>query len=457
MVEKFVFLGGTARKTGEWRGVDGVNDFRLPSPAPVFTLIPQQRNRLALDMSRSLSYSEIVMVHKLFHPFRRAICVGAILAGVGRGPSLIVALAEDAESGGGDQKSEVVVAPEIPPAGNAASETLPKWTSQAGDSIEAEVVELTDDGRVVLRTLDGALLQIPREALIPRDQARLRTIEQRWERQRLQERRRSVEQCRAVIPEVYVHPNETVLGRRETPIFDAVVLATTRMDVFVKENGRYLSPPIRVSFSVNYYDSEARQHRQRRVLEYVQTPAWADHVAHYRMNLEDDVYAEVRFVVGENRLELGYQLRDPRRITYASSPRITLGFPAIYFDDAESDPPLIYTPRMPEGVQRASFLNSISSYELKWATLDARRGDIVRHFYHRSLSQMGYNVAWFEIGGGVFGPTTVRIERPRRGGILAGYIYHDNLPAQGYSINFMKENHTTPADRDGEQLIVLFR
>jgi hypothetical protein len=346
---------------------------------------------------------------------------------------------------------------EAPAAEAPAPAPLPKWTSTAGDSIEAEFVEIAEDGRVILRTAEGALVQIPRDALVTGDQARLRTLEARQARQRWEEQRRAVEQCRAVIPAAYIHPNEQVLGRVETPRFDAVVLSTARMDLFIKEDGQYLAPPVRIGFFVGYYDTAERQHRQRRVLEHVEPPSWQDNVAFYRMNLEDEVYAEVRYVVGPDRLELGYHLRDPRRLDYPSNPRITFQFPRIFYEDEEFDPPRIYTPRTPEGIERAAFLNAISAYELRWIPLDTRRGETVRHAYNRSLNQMGYNVAAFEIGGGVFGPTTLRIERPRRGGILSGYIYPDNFPAQGFSISFAKEKHETPADREGEQLLVIFQ
>lgn len=347
---------------------------------------------------------------------------------------------------------------------NPAAETpveekkpLPKWTSNAGDTVEAEFVEVTEAGQVVLRAEDGALLQIPLDALNRNGQARVRAELARRERERQLAVRRAVEERRIVVPDAYASSNESLLGKYEAPLFDAFIYEPSgRMDIFVKEEGRYTSPPIRVSFSVGYYDTETKRHRQRRALQVLGTPEFRDSVAHFRMNMEDDVYAEFRLALRPDGADLGYLLRDPRRIRYPSSPRISCAFPAIFWEQPDTVPAMVFSPRYPDGIERAAFLSAIASYELRCLPLDARRDKTERWFYHRSANRIGYNVGGYEVGGGVFGPVTLRIPRPKRGGVLSGYIYPDNLPAQGYNISWAKDEHDKPADREGDQLQLFF-
>ncbi len=334
---------------------------------------------------------------------------------------------------------------------------LPKWTSKAGDSVEAEFVEVNEAGQVVLRTEAGVLLQIPLDALNPNGQGRVRAELARRERERQLAVRKAVEERRIVIPDAYQNSNESLLGKYEAPLFDAFVYEPSgRMDLFVKEEGRYLSPPIRISFGVGYYETETKRHRQRRTLQVLGIPEFKDNVAHFRMNMEDDVYAEFRMAVRPDGVDLGYLLRDPKRIQYPSSPRISCAFPAIFWETPDTVPTIVFNPRYPDGIERATFMSSISGFELRCFPLDARRGKTERWPYNRSVNQIGYNVGGYEIGGGVFGPVTLRIPRPKRGGLLSGYIYPDNLPAQGFNISWAKEDHDKPADREGEQLQLFF-
>lgn len=327
-----------------------------------------------------------------------------------------------------------------------AEPSVETWTSRAGTEIEAAFIEVDDRGIVTLRSAEGEQFQIAAEALNEAGRERVRELAREQRDARLAEARRLVNRRQAIIPEAYVRDDDTELGRFESRNITAIVYQPSgAMDLFIKENGEHLSPPVRFGFSVNYRARDPGTGRMRTYgrprTEWIEPPEFRGNTARFRMMRRHDVEVEIVYEFRNDGVDVGYRVVDPDGIEHRSRARIGMSFPAIFHEDRSETPPRYFSPRFPRGADRETFFASTEDYEIRRGT--GGRASGARIPFNRSVHSIGSG-HWFEVGGGVYGRHTLRIERPRRGGSLSTYIYRNNLPAQGWSLRFDRSGHANP-------------
>lgn len=326
------------------------------------------------------------------------------------------------------------------------------WESRAGATLEAEYAG-QEDGVVSLRTAAGKTLQIRLNALSAECQGTIAGIEAARKRQAMASIT-PLDKLTKVIPATYVASNQEVIGKYEHRNFDAVIYSPSgEMDIFIKENGKYLSHPLRVKLNVWYHDKAKSQWPARKLTGLATEPIYKKGKVLFKQNLEDGVYAETYFALVDNRVQIGYMVKDPPRISIPSNHRIQVDVPAVFKEnkDDEADD-LLYSPRFEGGHTPERAAAAVSDF---FVTVDVKGEKKTSECfsYSKGIDKFPYPLSGAQIEG-TYGPRSIDMEIPKKAGFMQGYIYPGYGLYIGYGLMYTKDGARSPATGKSKMLSI---
>lgn len=322
-----------------------------------------------------------------------------------------------------------------------------EWKAVTGHSIKAEFVEIKDD-HVVLKTAEGVVTP-PLNSLTPESRALAVSIFDKRERTRIA-KLTPAQLIAAIDPSNYTPPGNTVSACFNNPAFDLYVYEPSGIAlIFVKEDGAYLSSPLRLFLELYYVDPAKVQNTyvsrpSQKALDVNQTKKG---VFSIRRQHIDDVITDISIQVAKNSVTAGYKVQDPEGIKYPSRHRFVLSSPSTYAvsPDADGIPTYYHNPRVAaEGVSRDQLLKMMASWKVDFRPKTKADGAPTSFNYIPAVDRFpAGGMASMTISGGVYGDNKVTVSPVGANGGLSAWIYQGKSPMDGYGIYYRKEDATS--------------
>jgi len=167
------------------------------------------------------------------------------------------------------------------------------WKAVTGQEIKAEFVEIKDN-RVFLMTQEG-LLSPPMESLAEESRALARKLNAAVVQARLKALTPAIRASR-ILPENYAIVSNNLVGVYTSKAFDVYLYEpSSHAYIFVKENGQFLSEPLRLSLNVHYVDNSTIKYAYvpRTAVRLLEKPRFEKGAFNLRRLHTDDVKSEL--------------------------------------------------------------------------------------------------------------------------------------------------------------------
>ena len=289
----------------------------------------------------------------------------------------------------------------------AHSESLQKWTAQNGEEITAEFVTIKDGNAYFMK--DGLTNGIPLKWLADESRERAETLLNQREKARIKGLTPAMKAA-TIEPLVYTDGRVKHDLLFSSPKMDVYLSkATGHAEIFVKEDGKFLSEPLSLGFSVRERIGE----RVRSVLvvgEPVVEETGKNTIILRRMH-EYDVKTELYFSFDGSSLSVGYMLFNPNPSEHLISSELGVYVrPSFYMERPSGQLDFVYyTPRLnAAGVPFSEVEQLMGGWTVDFA-YDKKIKDIQTSFpYLKSLKQFPHGPASITLNGGPHGKTLLK-------------------------------------------------
>ena len=315
-----------------------------------------------------------------------------------------------------------------------------EWKSTSGSTVKAEFVELKD-GKAILKTVDG-LIAPPLTALSEESLKLALSLGEKQERQRLA-KLTPAQKVSVIDPRNYTPPKNTIVGTFSSPEFDAYLYEPSgRCEIFVKENGAFLSEPLGIALAVEYRNPAKPvklQNLPRPVLKLLEPPQYKNGLFTVKQLRQDDVTSEIQITVKKGVVTAGYQVTDPPEIKLPSCGYLVFNSRPVYAmpTDKEGFSDRAYNPRVSKnGVSRQAILDLVAPWKVSFRPKTKQDGIGTSFSYSVPISRFPTGALnSIMLSEGMFGPRKVTLT-PLGTGSLTAYIYSGQSPMEGYAINY---------------------
>ena len=321
-----------------------------------------------------------------------------------------------------------------------------EWKSSAGSTVKAEFVELKD-GKAILKTIDG-LIAPPLTALTEESLKLALSLGEKQERQRLA-KLTPAQKASVIDPRNYTPPKNTLVSTFTSPEFDAYLYEPSgRCEIFVKENGAFLSEPLSITLAVQYRNPAKpvnQQDVQRPVLKLLEPPQYKNGLFTVKQLRQDDVTSEIQITVKKGVVTAGYQVTDPPEIKLPSRGYLVFGPRPVYAmpTDKEGFSDLAYSPRVSKnGVSRQAILDLVAPWKVTFRPKAKQEGVGTSFSYSVPIDRFPAGALdSITLTGGMYGPRKATLT-PLGKGSLVAWIYQGRAPMEGYSIHYIDPQPT---------------
>lgn len=325
-----------------------------------------------------------------------------------------------------------------------------EWKATTGQTITAEFVK-TDGTSVTLKTEAGRELPVKLVDLAE---------ESRELAKKLAEQKRRMltpaQKAATIERENYVPHKNEVAGIFEGRIFDVVFYSPSgSANVFVKENGKYLSEPIRLSLALSYINESAPKGTQKSTaleIQSVERCTYDRGVFRIVCKRDKNVTSEIWASVKDGELKMSYRAEDPEKVLSANgenSHRLALYFPPSYLGvlDENTHAYTYYSPRVAaSGVDFAIVKKLVEPWQVLFKPVAKAEGVPSTLKYSDSIGKFYSSVNGFAISGGAYGPRRVNVAAVGSSAIMNVWLYPGKTLADGFRAVLYKKNFATPAE-----------
>lgn len=347
-------------------------------------------------------------------------------------------------------KSRYLYALSVFAVASSAFGQMREWKAVTGQSIKAEFVEIKD-GRAVLKTAEGVVTP-PLDSLTP--ECRELAVSTFEKKERLRIAKLTPDQLiSAIEPRNFTPPGNTVAACFNNPEFDLYVYQPSGIAlIFVKEDGAYLSSPLRLFLELYYVDPAKfpNNYVPRNSLKALEVNQTQKGVFTIKRQHIDEVVTDIYLQIGKTSVTAGYKVQDPTGIKFPSRHRFVLASPATYAvsPDADGIPTFYHNPRVAaEGVARDQLVKMMAPWKVDFRPKTKVDGVPTSYSYTPSVKQFPPGgLASMTMSGGVYGDNKVNVSPVGSNGSLASWIYQGKSPMDGYGIYYHKEDALSPPE-----------
>ncbi|MCF7837312.1 MAG: hypothetical protein K9N49_01655 [Candidatus Marinimicrobia bacterium] len=334
---------------------------------------------------------------------------------------------------------------------------LRMWTSQAGTTVEAEFVRV-EAGLVVLRPLAGPEMSIRPEDLSAEDQKLIAgKLPPPPPAPAPTAKKTAAEQAQDPFlfpgPQQYDKEHGTVLQTFDFPDYTALATDKGFILIYIKDEGAYRSSPmlLRNYIVYNFLDANKRSRNRGRPAKGMSAPPQltANSVL-YKQNFADGVTGVLAATFEPQQIQLGYQLVDPKDIEWPSNRReIYISMPS--YVRWEIEKMRFVGPRFPEGLTLAKLQAHLANCDVLFTNVKGKRSTYAYSAATRGLPGGNREV---EIRGPMFTGKRLVFAAPGKATVIHGHIYSSKMPADGFSLRFIKDNPERDALSRNEELFI---
>ncbi len=337
------------------------------------------------------------------------------------------------------------------------------WKAVSGHEIKAEFVEIKDNC-VVLKTQEGVVS--PQLTALTEESRQLATklnaaaakLKNAADRARLAALTPAI-RASNILPENYARAGETLVGAYTSEVFDIHVYTPSCIAyIFIKEDGKHLSEPLRLQLAIRYYDSAnvKQPHLWRPVISLLEKPKFEKNVFEMRALHKDDVESDVRIEVVNGVILAGYKVVDPPKLSLESSPYLDIYSPTAFAveDSKTSTEQIYFSPRVTTtGVSRNELLKTMDGWMLDFKFRDKPKGMQTSFPYVNSVKSLPRGTATsIDLSGGIYGPRSVSFSSTGSGARVYQWFYPGRAPMDGFNVRLSKENPLAPANQPSSML-----
>lgn len=330
---------------------------------------------------------------------------------------------------------------------------LQKWTAQNGEEITAEFITIKDGNAYFLNK--GLTNGIPLKWLVDESRERAEGLVRQREKARVKALT-PAQKAATIEPLVYTDgkvKHNLLFSSSQMDVYFSE--AAGHAEIFVKEDGKFLSEPLAIGFSV-------RERVDNRTLG---VPVVGGPIVEetgkgkilLRRSHVYNVKTEVHLSFDGSSLSVGYMLYNPDPGGHRISAELGMSVrPSFHMEKPGGKLDFVYyNPRLdPGGAQYPEIEKLMGGWAVNFS-LATKNKDVQTSFpYLKSTRQFPGGIDAITLSGGPHGKNTVKISRMGDECSLWARLYTGKSPANGFGIGFGKKVPSSPASTGKAQLVV---